>query len=74
MIPGSLAKVLDAAAEEAIDNLVFVNDPAPALAALERARSAWARVYQQQSLAFCAVCGHLADDDEGCEFCPAPSR
>lgn len=36
--------------DEALAGLPVGNDPAPALAALERARTAWARVHDQLSL------------------------
>lgn len=36
--------------DEALEDLPVGNDPAPALVALERARTAWARVHDQLSL------------------------
>lgn len=45
-LQAEIGKCLD----EALSALPPTNDPAPALAALERARTAWARVHDQLSL------------------------
>jgi hypothetical protein len=42
--------IIERSRDEALGDLVPTDDPAAALAALERARAAWARVHDQLSL------------------------
>lgn len=44
------SELVERTLDEALEDLPVGNDPAPALAALERARAAWTRVHDQLSL------------------------